>query len=110
MVAGDKIFLTQNPKPDRLLTMKSKKTAKTKLNDCIFLIGWMSGSDGAEGEENGLKDHSDLRKLYTQKSNVVSAFKYMAPKGFEWEVGASKAFEENFTAHDTFSDVIINGK
>ena len=69
----------------------------------------MSGSD-EEAWLNGLESHSDLRKLYAEGSNVVSAFKYKAPKDFEWEVGASKAFEENFTANNTFTDVIINGK
>lgn len=94
--------------------MKSKKTAlreaaaKTKLNDCIFLIGWISGSDGNCGVENGIYENSDLRKLYASGDAAVTSYNYKASKGFEWEVGASKAFNENFTAHDTFSDVIIN--
>ena len=78
-----------------------------KMVSCKFFIGWMDGSDGACGEKTGINSPGDLNRLYNEGSEHVTCYEYDAPKGFEWEIGASMAFRQNFTAHDTFSDYFI---
>ena len=76
------------------------------MKKCKFLIGWFDGSDGACGDNTGIKTPDDLIRLHSEGSEHVSCFKYEAPEGFEWEVGAAQAFKENFTAHDSVSRVL----
>lgn len=76
------------------------------LNKCRFLIGWMDGSDGACGEATGINRGNDLIAGVETNENV-NVYEYEAPAGFEWEVGASKAFRDNFTAQDTLSVVQV---
>lgn len=80
-----------------------------QLRKCRFIIGWMDGSDGCCGDPTGIHTSDDLLLAVSSKFpeagrlRLVDVFKYDAPEGFEWEVGASKAFLDGYTAHDTLS-------
>ena len=66
-----------------------------------FYIGWIDGSYGACGDSTGIHTADDL----VEGNEHVNVFEYEAPEGFEWQVGASMAFRENFTGQDTASRV-----
>lgn len=66
-----------------------------------FLIGWMEGSDSAS-DPTGIESQEDL----LDPNNQVDSFEFELPNGMDgyaWRVGASYAFDANFTAHDSFS-------
>lgn len=70
-----------------------------------FYIAWVNGSDGACGEETKISRLEDLKPQYEAGNEYVNNWEYDAPEGFEWEVGAARAFMANFTAIDTVSYV-----
>ena len=80
------------------------------MKHCKFFIAWMSGSDGACGEETKVHSINDLIPQYHEKNDNVTMYEYDAPEGFEWEIGAAKAFRDNWTASDSLSTVIWNDK
>jgi len=76
-----------------------------KLYKCRFIIGWIDESDGACGESTGINSSDDLIKAADgdKSKDLFSVFEYEAPYDYAWEVGASYAFMEDWTAHDTLS-------
>lgn len=77
------------------------------MKKCKFYIGWFENSDGACGDSTGIHSQDDLIRLYNEGSEFVDCYEYEAPEGFEWEIGAAKAFNNNFTAHDSTSVVVV---
>ena len=78
------------------------------MNKCTFYVAWFAGSEGADGEDTGVNSQDDLVSQYNAGNEHVRRFEYEAPEGFEWEVGAAKAFRQNYTAHDSVSIVFTN--
>lgn len=76
-----------------------------KLYKCRFIIGWIDESDGTCGESTGFNSSNDLVKAADEdgSKNLMSVFEYEAPVEYAWEIGASYAFMENWTAHDSLS-------
>lgn len=79
-----------------------------RRRQCRFIIGWMDGSDSA-CDPTGIHTQEDLLLAIAPdfgvlcNDRVADVFEYDAPEGFEWEVGASYAFRQGFTAHDSLS-------
>ena len=76
-----------------------------KLYKCRFIIGWIDESDGACGEATGIHTQDDLTKAADgdESKDLYSVYEYEAPVDFAWEVGASYAFKEDWTATDSLS-------
>ena len=72
------------------------------MNKYRFLIGWIDGSDSA-CDPTGIHSQEDL---LDPDNMAVNCFEFELPDGMDdyaWRVGASYAFEQDFTAHDTLS-------
>lgn len=79
---------------------------RNDLVKCKFLIAWAEGSPSSGGVKTGVHGLADL----SENNECVDVYEYEAPAGWAWEVGASKAFEEGFTAQDACSTVyVLNG-
>lgn len=78
-----------------------------KMRRYRFYIAWLVGSLGAEGDDTQITCIEDLIPHYKAGNTYVKTYEYDAPDGYGWAVGASKAFNDNFTAHDSVSDVEI---
>lgn len=77
-----------------------------------FLIAWIDGSESAfasgvnpmQGGRTDVKTANDL----TDTNECVSVYEFSLEgeaENFAWEIGASYAFNDNFTAFDTVSKV-----
>lgn len=73
----------------------------------LFLIAWMAHSDGACGEDTGVDKRNDLYPQYQKGNDHITAWEIEAEnEEAALDKGYRKAFMSNFTAHDTFSDLI----
>ncbi len=79
---------------------------------CRFIIGWMHESDGACGESTGIYTLDDLIAAANgdESKDQFSVFVYEAPYDYAYEVGAEKAFKENWTAQDSLSVVQVQNE
>ena len=82
------------------------------MKHCKFLIGWMNGSDGANGDETGINSPNDLETLYNEGSEYVACYEFDAPDNLSYKeltyMGMGYAFMQDWTAHDTFTDILIS--
>jgi len=73
----------------------------------LFLLAWVSGSEGACGEETHIYESDDLYPQYTLGSDNIFAVEIWAPSDkIAWALGYQEAFFNNFTANDSVSDLV----
>ena len=75
----------------------------------LFLLAWVSESDGNCGEVNDVNSQDDLRHQFDLGNTAVMAVDILLPDyGSRTEdiaaaLGYAKAFDANYTAYDTVS-------
>jgi hypothetical protein len=78
------------------------------MNTYLYLLAWVSGSDGACGEDNNIHSQDDLLPQYLACNVDVFAIKINIPfadrgKTIACKYGDSAAFHNGYTSNDTTS-------
>lgn len=74
------------------------------MNKYRFYIGWFSGSDSNCGEENGVNGPEDLPAAFEKGSEGTDMYEIESETDeIAYLKGIVKAFEANFTRHDSCS-------
>jgi hypothetical protein len=76
------------------------------MNDYIFLIGWLEGSPSASSEKTGIHTADDLLKGLAGNPHV-RAYRYKASKKQAHMLGQAAAFQDNYTAEDSISMLLM---
>jgi hypothetical protein len=76
----------------------------------LFLLAWVDGSDSSGGGETKVYESEDLYPQCFWGNEHVFVIEIWAPSDkIAWALGYQEAFFNNFTAHDSVSDLVEIG-
>ena|SRR5665213_392361 len=85
------------------------------MRQYLFLLSWIHGSASAGGDKTGVRKQEDLYLQFSKGNKHIFAVVISMPDlgreplmkhmDIAAKIGYAEAFHNNYTGHDTFSDI-----